>query len=452
MNSISKSPESYFLKFFFGKLSEARVHYSVMRNYTALPDCTGGSDVDLLIPPLEAGITLEILLSCISSAGGVVLGCTRAFAFFKVDAFGCNHEDNSWWGVSVDLFLGYPFKGIDLINMSRVDDFRTTYNSISVLKPGVAAVLSLLKELLHNRRVPQQYRIIAACEVESNWSGLSSMFAPLGEKGLAILQQIILEETEAADTETRAFELRSAFLWNSFQRGPAGYVRDRCRHVWTKVRRYLRPSGIVIAFLGVDGVGKSTAIRAVESVLRAATHNAFEIKHLRPSLLPPLARLKGNVKEEMEPVLDPHASKPSGLIGSLLRLGYYVMDYILGYWLLLRPKIAKGPAIILFDRYCYDMVLDPRRFRISIKEHFIRWFIRLIPQPNVILCMHAAPEVILRRKQELPRGEVERQVKAMRTFALREPRAILVSTEGSVAEVRNNVLMALQQYCANRRK
>lgn len=209
-------------------------------------------------------------------------------------------------------------------------------------------------------------------------------------------------------------------------------------------------SGAIVAVLGVDGVGKSTVIKTIKPVLCEATQGTIVLKHLRPGLFPPLAHLKGTKLTQTGPVLDPHGSTLSGILGSFFRLLYLTADYLLGYWVLLRPKTTKSPTIILFDRYCFDMALDPHRFRLGISRRFIDLFICLIPKPDVILCLHAAPEVILSRKQELPLIEITRQVNALRDLAKREPRAILVSTEGTVEVVRDRVVKALLLYFKRR--
>jgi thymidylate kinase len=117
-----------------------------------------------------------------------------------------------------------------------------------------------------------------------------------------------------------------------------------------------------------------------------------------------------------------------------------------------RPKIAKSPAIVLFDRYAYDMVLDPRRFRIGLPAWLVSWFTRFAPRPDIILCLNGDPDVIAARKRELPREEVKRQTDALRVFASHEPRAVLVSTDGTVEQARDLILAALWECCARRTK
>lgn len=212
----------------------------------------------------------------------------------------------------------------------------------------------------------------------------------------------------------------------------------------------MKRQGIFIVILGVDGSGKSTIINAIKPTLTAMSNNNIFIKHLRPGFLPPLARLRGQRDEQIGPVTDPHGSTPSGIVGSLLRIIYLMTDYILGYCLITLPKVKKQSAIIIYDRYAYDMAIDPRRFRIALPSKLIRWFTRLAPKPDLIFCLYGNPEVIAARKRELPLEEVARQVDALKEFAANEPHAVLISTEGTVVQARDQVLEAIANYCAKR--
>lgn len=211
---------------------------------------------------------------------------------------------------------------------------------------------------------------------------------------------------------------------------------------WTKVRRPLKPAGMVVAILGVDGVGKSTLINAILPALNDAMHNPVVVQHLRPTVLPPLSRLKGKKDVPASSVLEPHGSTPSGKLGSLLRLAYLTLDYLIGYWLWTRPKIARH-TVVVFDRYAYDMALDPRRFRIGLSGRVAGWFAALAPKPDLIICLHGSPEVIAARKQELSLEETQRQLDALRKFASREPRAVLISTDTTIGETRDKALQAV---------
>jgi len=96
------------------------------------------------------------------------------------------------------------------------------------------------------------------------------------------------------------------------------------------------------------------------------------------------------------------------------------------------------------------MTESTRRFRIAFPAKVIRWFTRFAPKTDLIFCLYGNPVALAARKQELPLEEVRRQVDALKTFAASEPRTVLISTEGTVEQARDQVLEAIANYCAKR--
>jgi len=451
---MSPAPESFFLRFLFERLNESDIRYAVMRNYELLPNSVGGSDLDILLHPEDEEIARAVISEAIAMAGGDEIGHVNVVGFTKISAFGRgNIFEDSWWGVEIDLFYGFYFFGAaQLLSNDILSRRFRLQNEIRVLPVDLAATLGVVKELLFNDTLPPRYLAVAANAAKNNWNELQADLAPIGEPALALLRDLCLTTPNSSDIVTKSCAFRYAVLRAAFLRSPLNFLRFRFLHEWSKVSRFLNSPGMVVTVLGADGAGKSTVITAIEPVLSAATHGAFIVKHLRPGFLPPLARFKGKKAQQGGPVTDPHGSNPSGWFGSLLRVFYLMADYVMGYWLVVRPKIAKSPAIFLFDRYAYDMVLDPHRFRVALPSRIIRWFTRLAPKPDLIFCLHGSPEALAARKQELPLEEVRRQVVALKTFAATEPRAILVSTETTIEETRDQILNAIAGHCAKRTK
>jgi hypothetical protein len=67
----------------------------------------------------------------------------------------------------------------------------------------------------------------------------------------------------------------------------------------------------------------------------------------------------------------------------------------------------------------------------------------IIPQPDIIICLGAAPESIHARKPELPLKEVERQVHALKQFCANHKKAIWVDTGTSIEDSKNETLNAI---------
>lgn len=445
-------PEANFLSTLFESLTMHKIRYAVMRNHESLPFSSGGSDLDIIVASSHAEQVGLIVFKVIRSAGGVPIGVAESVGFFKIYAFGKTlGVTEQWWGLCLDFNAGLYFRGLLLLDEQVAWPLRY-HHGIPVLKDGFAAVLGVLKEVLNNEIFPDRYIKAAKIAAQSSWLEIELLLAPMGAKAITKLRTMLLSDPPAEKLRSECRLLRQEFMSHVFRQHVIKGCWARGTYEWHKVRRYLKPSGVVITILGVDGAGKSTVINAILPALNAATHNAVVVQHLRPTLLPPLARLKGKKHLPVGPVLEPHGSSPSGTLGSLFRMVYLTLDYLLGYWFWTRPKIAKQPTVVIFDRYAYDMALDPRRFRIGLSSCVAGWFASLAPKPDLIICLHGDPEVIAARKGELPVEETKRQVNALREFARREPRAVLISTDTGIDETRDQVLQALCTFLEKRTK
>lgn len=436
--------EGRFLTQLFAAFNAAGIRYAVMRNYDTLPDSAGGSDLDILVAENDRQPAQSVLRAVVRAAGGVPVGSANSFGFFKTYILG-KYDDQIWWGLRVDVNFGLYYKGQPLLTETG-GLFQERYNGISVLNSHLAAVLGVLKEGLNHSKTPARYLAAARKAAVEDWAQIEECLYPMGRNAVSELRNLLLSDFGERRQLFAWRRLRFRFLLHWLLQQPLSSIMRWIDYEWYKVRRYVRPSGMILSVLGVDGAGKSTVIDAIKPALDAATHNAVFVQHLRPSLLPPLARLKGKKAVQEGPVLDPHGSRPSGVLGSLIRMAYYTLDYIVGYWFKIRPRIAKEPAIVIYDRYAYDMAIDPRRFRIGLSGKVVEWFTRLAPKPDIIICLHAPLDTILSRKRELPKEEIHRQLEALHSLARKEIRAVLISNDGSVGEVREKVLQTLYEF------
>lgn len=199
-------------------------------------------------------------------------------------------------------------------------------------------------------------------------------------------------------------------------------------------------TGGMIIFIGPDGSGKSTiADLALEKLYLEGKIARVEKLHLKPGWLPPLGRLFsprdwGKAIPVGVPVDNPHASKPSGPMGSMIRLLYYLVDYSLGFRIKIKPLLKDGGSV-LFDRYYYDYMIDPARARIRLPKAVLAAFLPLVPKPEIVIYLDAPAEVLRKRKPELPIEELERQIAEFRKLVDGLPYAYRVDADRSMDEV-----------------
>jgi thymidylate kinase len=206
------------------------------------------------------------------------------------------------------------------------------------------------------------------------------------------------------------------------------------------VNRISRPTGLWVAFLGPDGCGKSTVISRVRDELAPAFRRTRRY-HLRP-------HLEIHDAHDKAVVTDPHAEPPRSKATSTLKLGYWWIDYSLGYLVSVFPALVRS-TFVLFDRYYYDLEVDPCRYRYGGSIRLARQLARLIPRPNLIVVLDLPVDVVHERKQEVPRPEIERQRVLYQDIARRYENGHVIDAsqplEDVVRDVTQLILGALER-------
>ena len=156
-----------------------------------------------------------------------------------------------------------------------------------------------------------------------------------------------------------------------------------------------------IAIEGADGVGKSTVLRLlVPELVKRGGFSGYLFFHWKPC--------KAELSYDAIPGDDPHdprGKKPRNPLASLVFLVHHWLDFQLGYWRFVRPAIRAG-RLVVADRYTYDVLLDPMRFRLKLPAWILRLFVQTIPRPERAILLHADPAVIRGRKPELSETEI----------------------------------------------
>ena len=221
-------------------------------------------------------------------------------------------------------------------------------------------------------------------------------------------------------------ELRKTVLRVVGLKDPFSIIRYWHGEVRRWVNRILHPTGLMIVFLGPDGVGKSTVIDRVRTELAPAFKGRTKAYHLRPAWV--------GRKASSTSTTSPHAQVARSVGMSLLKLGFWWLDYTLGYWLDVFPRMIRA-TLITFDRYYDDLLVDPKRYRFTGPKWLVRLVGRLIPHPDLVVLLDAPPEVISSRKQELSGDEVFRLREEYRAVVGSMPNGHIVDAAGSIEQV-----------------
>lgn len=209
-----------------------------------------------------------------------------------------------------------------------------------------------------------------------------------------------------------------------------------------------RSRGVMIAFQGTDGSGKSTIINGLYKALGDFfPEQQMAYYHCRPFLFQPSKASHGLNMDAVCP--DPHSSKPYGKLVSLGKLAYCTVDYILGYRLRIRKELKEG-KLVIFDRYYYDFYLDKLRYRMSLSDFWFRLFEPFIPKPDITFVLTGQAEPIWQRKQEISLEEVREQIRLLELHRAHFAHPETIDVVRSIPEVVGTVTSAVLRLLSSR--
>jgi thymidylate kinase len=202
------------------------------------------------------------------------------------------------------------------------------------------------------------------------------------------------------------------------------------------VRRWLKPSWPWVAILGLDGSGKTTVLNELSATLSPVPFSRIDVIHRRPGIIYPL-------KDGTGSTIDHYGKPPHGQLISTVKLAILVLDWVLGY--LSKAVQPRQGYLLLSDRHALlDLLVDPFRYRYAGSSGLVRFAMRFVPMPDIVLLLDAPVHILQDRKQELTAHEATRQREAYLGLVRELPNSSIVDAarpiERVVAEVKQLIL------------
>ena len=206
--------------------------------------------------------------------------------------------------------------------------------------------------------------------------------------------------------------------------------------------------GVFAVLVGPDGCGKSTVTSRISAAYSQHFYGLVHF-HWRPNLLPKLNPRTINTTPHDELPKESYAPVPSFLKKSvsLVRFIYYWLDFVIGYWLIIYPKLRNN-YLVIGERYFLDVIVNPSRYGFFLPTRLIRAFGYLVPDADIIILLTDEPERIFKRKQELSVIQITNQLTAYNNELYGNPTARIIETTQSadnIAATIIEILVATQQ-------
>jgi len=178
---------------------------------------------------------------------------------------------------------------------------------------------------------------------------------------------------------------------------------------------------LIIAFMGVDGSGKTTIIR---KLIKNSKKKFQKIKylHLRPYFF---------LTDKRTIIKKPHNHKKNiSKFFSFFKIIMWLVIYRIFFFI----NSFKVNQLIIFDRYAHDLLIDPIRYDFKLSKKLTKFILNLFPEPDVWIILTASDIRIEERKKELSRHELKKQKKLYLNFSRSKNNSFIVNTNIDISK------------------
>lgn len=397
---------SYLLIPFFDKLNKIGVNYAVCGNYKDLPHFTN-HDIDIWTDDINL---VESILEKLAEEKGFYLYLKNKTANGSNNLF--YYFNNEIQVLHIDLMHETSYRSIFVIVKGTVIlNNRVKYKNFYVVNESIEIIMHLIYPIVNFGKIKTKY----LKDFENNYRNIKFIDELSNVVGYKLQKTIckLIAEQKWNEIESLTSKIKYKIIYYSIIKDKFFRINYILKTLLLVVRKFIKPAGMFVAFIGIDGSGKSTIIENINEVKKKYFINiSSNLFYWRPFLLPPLRKFIFFNKTTKPENINEHGIRTVNLsllyrAFYLFKFLYYTIDFILGQ-VKYRYSVMRGD-LVLFDRYYYDLLVYPERFGFYVNPFLIKFIQKFIPKPDITFYLDVETNNLFIRKKELSMNEIERQ-------------------------------------------
>lgn len=372
-------------------------NYAVLRSFEELPENFSSHDIDILVEKKEFSQLKKDVYVLIEKLEYKLLMVNTNDRFVTLIIAKQIGDELEY--LYLDFFFNYSLYGVSLIDAEEVLKNKVFNGKIHHVSKIYEFLEKFLNTTLLNKNYPLKYSDLLN-DINENYSSEIN----LKLKTIFRLNDI---SVDGCKKYTGNYLLKRAFIRNVVS-NPFKQFSNSSRFLFFYLKGRFKPNGFSFSITGPDGSGKTTILDGLEENL-SKIYREVKYNHFRPTVIPRIAELfkKTGLKKEVDVNYDkPHRGGKTNVMSSLFRLVYYIVDYIIGYYKIVKPVLIRR-GVVIFDRYFTDIISDSKRSQINLNYKFVFFMRKLVPKMKYNFIIIVDPEIILKRKQELTKEQID---------------------------------------------
>ena len=424
-----------FIRGYINKLNDNAIGYSLLRNYEKLPKENIGNDIDFLILSGDVGKVIKLLMEM---EGVKITGYVERPYVVSIFVTGVIVSKDIR-AIQLDFFTSLSWKGLAylpadvVINSSRI----FTNNGLDICIPQAyhEAVNTFFGSYLIGGWIKEKYQDKVIKEFVENPNAVKlSVVELLGEK-LSDLFILSIQNNDREKIMDILPKIKKKIIVNELYKSPINFFLSVSEYFYNEVKIRYFPFYIdSICFMGTDGAGKSTVIEGLMKQLYGST-KSIAYQHLKPNF-------RHKADKEVTAVADPQSGVPRGALLSSLKM----LAWVCLYWVDRFFHGYQNLTLKIWDRYYYDVLVDPLRYRYGAPLWVANVLGYLVPKPGLILIVDAPTEIVQARKKEVSFEETCRQRKAYLEFSKHQKNCIVIDTSKNISASLDTARSAVIDY------